>query len=102
MQESRTVETACIACSGTDRGAVHAVVNPVVLRMVEKVEGLPAKIERARFAEGESLEETEIEVDSAGIGQCIAANVTKGQPYGNLVSCWVIEQRSSHAGDFRR
>src|SRR5690349_24713315 len=102
MQESRTVETACIACSGTDRGAVHAVVNAVVLRMVEKVEVLPAKIERARFAEGESLEEAEIEVNSAGIGQCIAAYVAKGQPNRNLVGCRVIKQRASHAGNFRR
>src|SRR5437879_13769823 len=47
MQEARTADTAWVTCRARRSDAVHAAVNAVVLRMVEQVEILPAKIERA-------------------------------------------------------
>src|SRR5256886_16903951 len=56
MQEYRRTNAAWIAGRRANRSAVHAVVNAIVLRVIEKVEVLPAKIECARFAEREALE----------------------------------------------
>src|SRR2546428_1786515 len=78
MQEARTADAAWVTRSARRSDAVHAAVDSVVLRMVEKVEVLPAKIEFARFAEREALEKAEIEVDAAGVGQGASAHVAEG------------------------
>src|SRR5712691_12423504 len=98
MQESRRSYAGWITGRRANRSAVHAIVNAIVLRVIEKVEVLPAKIESARFAEREALEKAEIEVDTAGVGQGVAAHVSEGQSRRNCESCGVIEQRSADAG----
>jgi len=72
--------------------AVHARVYPVVLRMVEEVESLPAEVECASFAEGEALEEAEVKVDAARIGERIAATVAEGQTRWRFVRTGIVEQ----------
>src|ERR671922_864196 len=87
MQEARASDAARVTgiAADRDRAAIHAAVNTVVLRMVEKVEILPAEIEGSRFREREALEKAEIEVDAAGTVQSVAAHVTEGQPDGSSV-----------------
>ncbi len=84
------------------RASIHAGIHAVILRVVEDVEVLPAEIESASFAEGEALEEAEVEVDATGAGKGVTADVTKGQAGRNCECVRIEEKRTANAGDVGR
>src|SRR5437762_5896024 len=104
MQESRRGYAAWIAGGAGWPDAVHAAVSAIVLSMIEKIEILPAKVERSCFGEGETLEQPEVEIQAAGVGQRIATHVAEGQAGRDRVSRGIIKQWAADAGhvDLRR
>src|SRR5947208_17087188 len=98
MQESRRGYAAWIAGGAGWPDAVYAAVNAIVLSMVEKIEILPAKVERSCFGEGETLEQPEVEIHSAGVAQRIGTHVAERQAGRDLVSRGVIRQWAADDG----
>src|ERR1700682_556970 len=73
----------------------HAVVDAVELRVVEDVERFPTEFESGLFIDGEALESTEVEVDTAWVVQSVPPNIAECEAGGDCKSVRVIKQRPS-------
>src|SRR5436305_4297104 len=87
-------------------GAVHChaaassrTANLVELRMVEKVEVLPAEIDCFILAEGKALEEAEVEIQAARQVKGVASHIAEGESRGQGECSRVIEKRASNSGN---
>ena len=65
---------------------------PIELRVVEEVERFPAEIEAGVFADGEALEEAEVEVNAARQVQGVAPDVAEGEAGGDGERSRVVDR----------
>ena len=67
--------------------------------MVEEVEIFPAEVECIPLAESKALEEAEVEVDSARVGQSVAPDVAKREARRRGIRRGIVEQWPADARD---
>src|SRR5262249_40514054 len=101
-------DTARISGGGARWGTVHtvtdtarAVIDALVLGVVEDVEGLPAEVDSPCLAETKALEQAEVKVYAAGAGQCVPAEIPEGETGWGRKRCWVVKQGPANCRNIR-
>src|SRR5437016_7536407 len=92
--ELHAARVVCAVQMQKGAAASKAVIDAVELRVIKDVERFPAEFESSFFADGETLEDAEAEVEASGIVQGVPPDVAKSQPTRGGIGRWVVSERS--------